>query len=306
MTHAQTTADPGYGTSAATGLAGAAVAAEPKVPAGRKQRALLVWLSYGWLALAVGLALLAPLLPLPSYADPAGAPRLGPGLHSFALLLGTDDLGRSELSRVVSGAQISLVVSACAGLFGFVVGSFTGLVAGYFRRGLDTGISLLTDVMLAFPPLILLLAIASVVTPNIKTVALGLGVVGVPTFIRLARANTLSWSTREFVRAARNMGAGHQRILFKEILPNVVPPLAAYLPIVMASMIVAEGSLSFLGLGIPSPRPSWGGMISAGQSELSDSPHIVFVPSMCIFLTVFALNQVGDHLRGRLDRTVRD
>ncbi|ROO87607.1 peptide/nickel transport system permease protein [Actinocorallia herbida] len=295
----------GHGDTA-TEPVGVAAEAEPRVPAGTKQGSVLVWLSYGWLVLAIGLALVAPLLPLPSYSVPVDVPRLGPGFTSFALLLGTDDLGRSELSRVISGAQVSLVVSACAGMFGFVVGSFFGLIAGYFRRHLDTGISLLTDVMLAFPPLILLLAIASIVTPNITTVVLALGVIGVPTFVRLARANTLSWSTREFVRAARNMGFGHRRILFREILPNVLPPLAAYLPIVMASMIVAEGSLSFLGLGIPAPRPSWGGMISAGQSALSDSPHIVIVPSMCIFLTVFALNQVGDHLRGRLDRTVRD
>ncbi|MER5276478.1 ABC transporter permease [Streptomyces sp. NPDC002809] len=305
MTQAQATSGPGYEKSASE-LVGVVVEAGPEVPAGRSQRKFLVWISYGWLLTAVGLAVIAPLLPLPSYATPAGLPRLGPGFDSFALLLGTDDLGRSELSRVISGAQVSLVVSACAGVFGFVVGSFVGLTAGYFRRRLDTGIALLTDVMLAFPPLIFLLAIASVVTPDIKTVALGLGIVGIPTFIRLARANTLSWSTREFVRAARNMGAGHRRLLFKEILPNVIPPLAAYLPVVMASMIVAEGSLSFLGLGIPSPRPSWGGMISSGQSALSDSPHIVFVPSLCIFFTVFALNQVGDHLRGRLDRTVRD
>ncbi len=153
------------------------------------------------------------------------------------------------LSRIVYGARVSLVIGAVAGLIGFVVGSLIGLIAGYFGKRLDSVVTLLTDAMLAFPPLILLLALASILTPSVQTMLLGLTLMVVPSFVRLSRANAMAWTSREFVRAARNMGAGNGRIVFKEILPNVIAPLAAYLPIVMAALIVAEGSLSFLGWG---------------------------------------------------------
>jgi len=154
--------------------------------------------------------------------------------------------------------------------------------------------------------LILLLALASILEPSVPTILLGLTLLVIPAFIRLSRANTMSWSSREFIRAARNIGAGNFRILFREILPNLLAPLAAYLPIVMAALIVAEGSLSFLGLGIPPPQPSWGGMINDGKDAIATSPHLVFVPALVIFFTVFALNQVGDHLRTKFDRTMHD
>ncbi|MGW0020836.1 ABC transporter permease [Rhodococcus sp. NPDC003382] len=284
----------------------AAVDTVPVVPAPKKKRPILVYLSVVWLVVLITAAVFADLLPLASYATPVGTPRTGPQLGSLDLLLGTDTLGRSMLSRIVYGARVSLVVGAVAGLIGFVIGSLAGLLAGYFRGRLDSIVTLVADAMLAFPPLILLLALASILTPSVPTMLLGLTVMVVPSFIRLARANTMSWSSREFVRAARNMGAGHGRILFREILPNVLAPLAAFLPIVMAALIVAEGSLSFLGLGIPPPQPSWGGMISDGKDAIATYPHLVFVPALVIFFTVFALNQVGDHLRTKYDRTLQD
>src|SRR5690606_28522786 len=186
------------------------------------------------------------------------------------------------------------------------IGSFFGMIAGYFGKRVDAVISLLADAMLAFPPLILLLALASILTPSVRTILFGLGLLAIPSFIRLARANTLSWSSREFVRAAKNMGAGSGRILFREIMPIVLAPLASYMPIVIAALIVAEGSLSFLGLGIPPPQPSWGGMINDGKDAIATSPHLVFIPALVIFFTVFALNQVGDHLRTKYDRTLHD
>jgi peptide/nickel transport system permease protein len=275
------------------------------VPVVRQRRSILVILSIVWLAALILAACLANLLPIAPYDTPVGAPRLGPSFGSLDLLLGTDTFGRSELSRIIYGARVSLVVGTLAGLFGFIIGSLVGLIGGYFGRHLDNGISLLADAMLAFPPLILLLALASILEPSAKTILLGLTLVVIPAFIRLSRANAMAWSSREFVRAARNMGAGHSRIIFKEILPNVIAPLAAYLPIVMAALIVAEGSLSFLGLGIPPPTPSWGGMISEGKDALSTSPHLVFVPALAIFFTVFALNQLGDHLRTKFDKTLQ-
>ena len=282
------------------------VAAQPVVPRARSTRSVVVYLCYAWLILVIAGAVLANLLPLASYATPVGIPRQSPQWGSLDFLLGTDTLGRSILSRCIYGARVSLVVGAVAGVVGAVIGTTLGMLAGYLGRRVDTVIRLLSDAMLAFPPLILLLALSSILTPSVHTLLIGLTLLVIPSFIRLARANTLRWSAREFVLAARNMGAGRRRILVREIMPNVVPTLAAYLPIVLAALIVAEGSLSFLGMGIPPPQPSWGGMIADGKDAVADFPHLVFIPSLCIFFTVYALNQVGDHLRHRFDRTLRD
>ncbi len=278
----------------------------PELAPTRRRRSVIVYLCYAWLTTVVLLAVTASWLPLADYALPVGKPRQSPDLASFDGFLGTDSLGRSILSRSAHGSRVSLLIGLVAGLSGFAIGSTLGLIAGFFGGLADRVITLIADAMLAFPPLILLLALSSVMKPSISTIGVGLTLLVIPTFIRLARANTLAWSAREFVRAARNMGAGNRRILVREILPNVLPSLAAYLPIVIAALIVAEGSLSFLGLGIPPPRPSWGGMINDGKDLIAETPHIVFAPALVVFLTVFSLNQIGDHLRLRFDRTLHD
>ncbi|MET7335391.1 ABC transporter permease [Nonomuraea sp. NPDC005650] len=281
------------------------VAQAPVVPAYKKRRSVIVWASYAWLFLIIALAAIVSLLPLADYTVPVGTSRLTPQFGSPDLLFGTDNLGRSILSRSLYGARVSMVVGVVAGLTGCLIGMVLGLLAGYLGGRTDWFISFLADAMLAFPPLILLLALASILIPSVTTILIGLSLVTVPTFIRLARANTIAWASREFVRAAKNMGAGNARILTKEILPNLLPGIGAYLPIVVAALIVAEGSLSFLGLGIPSPTPSWGGMINDGKDAIATSPHIVFIPAAVIFFTVFSLNQVGDHLRTRFDRATQ-
>ncbi|MBL3699541.1 ABC transporter permease [Leucobacter luti] len=275
----------------------------PSIAAPKRQFSVLVWFSYFWIALIVALAITAPLLPIPNYDEVAGPGRLAPSFSGpIELWLGTDAVGRSLMSRLIYGAQISLVVGTCAAGIGVVVGIMLGLIAGYFRGAADWIITLLADVVLSFPVLVLLLAITAIFSPSIWVLLIGLAVSSVPTFIRLTRANTMAWASRDFVRAARNMGASNTRILLREILPNVVPSIAAYLPLVIAALIVAEGSLSFLGLGVPPPTPSWGGMINAGAAVLRAQPYMVFVPAAVLFLTVFALNQAGEHLRQRFDR----
>ncbi|MFD7205464.1 ABC transporter permease [Streptomyces sp. NPDC059893] len=285
---------------------GTRAATDPVVPELHTRRSLLVYLSYGWLLVVVAAALLAGVLPLASYAVPVGPPRQAPEFGSLDLLLGTDGQGRSILSRCVYGAQVSLVVGAVAGCVGAVFGTALGMTAGYLGGRWDSAVRLVTDALLAFPPLILLLALSSILTPSVRTLLAGLTLLTVPSFVRLGRAATLAWAGRDFVQAARTLGAGRRRILVREVLPNAAPSLGAYLPVVMAALLVAEGSLSFLGMGIPPPRPSWGGMIADGKDTIADAPHIVFVPALVIFLTVFALNQTGDHLRRRFDRTLHD
>lgn len=272
------------------------------VPVEKKQQPVGMILACTWLTVIFLLALLAPVLPLPSYAVAVGPPRTLPSGESMGLWLGTDNTGRSVLSRLIYGGRISLLVATAAGLLCFVLGSALGLCAGYFSKTMDSAVSLFSDVMLAFPPLVLLLSLASLFSPSVGTIIVGLSVLGLPTFIRLSRAHTMSWTAREFVRAARNMGASSSRIMIREVLPNILPALAAYLPIVMSSMMVAEGSLSFLGLGIAPPTPSWGGMIAAGKDSLADFPALVFVPSAAIFLTILSLNMIGDFLRSKYDR----
>jgi peptide/nickel transport system permease protein len=275
----------------------------PLVRPVRRRRHVLVWCSLAWIVLVVGAAAGAALLPLADYGAPIGSPAAGPSA-GFDQWLGLDNLGRSVLSRVVYGGQVSLLVGAIAGTIAAVAGTLLGLIAGCFRGPVDTVIMYVTDALLAFPPLVLLMAISSILRPSFGTLLLGLTTLVTPTFVRLSRANTLNWASRDFVLAARNMGWGRLRIAFREVLPNVVPSVLAYFPTVVAALIVAEGSLSFLGLGIPSPTPSWGTMIADGKDFLTTDPQMVLIPTVVIFLTIFALNQCGDYARHRFDRSM--
>jgi peptide/nickel transport system permease protein len=296
----------GYAEEIVTGSTisgGATGAVAPVVPPIKRRRNVLLWVSIAWMALVILGAVLASVLPLDPYDAPVGFPRSGPSADHW---LGLDVQGRDVLSRLVYGSRVSLLIGVLAGFIATIVGTILGLLAGYLRGPADTVIMFITDALLAFPPLVLLLAISSILRPSFGTLLLGLTTLVIPTFARIARANTLNWAARDFVLAARNMGAGRFRIAFREILPNLVPPILAYLPTVVAALIVAEGSLSFLGLGLPSPTPSWGGMIADGKDFLRTEPFLVLFPAAVIFLTIFALNQIGDHARARFDRTTQD
>jgi peptide/nickel transport system permease protein len=260
------------------------------------------WLSAGWIVVIVLSALLAPVLPIPS-ASVANPFRrlLHPG--SAGHLLGTDDIGRDMLSRVVYGSRVSLVVGASSLVIGLVVGGSIGMIGGFVRGRIERLIMWAVDVVLSFPALVLLAAVVAFVGHSLTTIALILGFLSIPIYARLARAHTLAVGGREFVLAAQAIGASRTRILRREILPSVVPSLLSYGLIAVAIVIVVEGSLSFLGLSVSAPIPSWGGIIAEGQPFLSQDPWLVVVPSIIMCLTVLALNLAGDTLRRRYEST---
>lgn len=259
----------------------------------------LFWIAVGWMALVFAVAVLAPVLPLPSPTDMDMLERRA--WFSAEHWLGTDGLGRDELSRLIYGARISLTVGLCAPMIGITIGGALGLLAGYFRGRFETLVVGSMDVLLAFPPLILALAVTAYLGQSILNLTCILGVLGIPAFMRVARASTLTLARREFVIAAQALGATHARILLRELLPNVFLPLLAFFLLGVAVTIVVEGALSFLGLGVPPPISSWGSMIGEGRESLDVAPRLAFLPAIAMFLTVLSFNLVGDTLRAITD-----
>ena len=260
---------------------------------------VLFWLAAGWIGIIILAAALANVLPLPSPTDMDMLERRMP--PSAAHWLGTDRLGRDMLSRLIHGGRISLTVGVLAPLIGLVVGGALGILAGYFRSHLETAVVGAVDVLLAFPPLVLALAVTAYLGQTVANLTYIIGVLSIPAFTRVARAATLSIAQREFILAARAMGATELRILVRELLPNVFLPLSAFFLLAVAVTIVVEGALSFLGLGVPPPAPSWGSMIGEGRETLEIAPRIAFLPAAFMFLTVLSFNVVGDTLRGITD-----
>lgn len=261
---------------------------------------LAMSLPAAWIVLALAVSLAAPLLPLPDPFRQALLRTLQP--PSWAHWLGTDSLGRDVLARSILGLRVSLLVGVGSVAFGLAVGGALGLVSGYFRSRVDLWISAAMTVILSFPPLVLAIAIVSYAGPSLVLVIVTLGILFVPSFARIARANTLSLADREFVLAARAMGMRNGRILAQEILPNLAAPLIAYSMLMVAVAVIAEASLSFLGLSVPPPEPTLGGMIATERANLLDAPWAVFGPAAVLFLTVLSLNVLGDQVQRRLDR----
>lgn len=266
---------------------------------------LTAWLCAIWLALLLVGAALVPWLPVGEHQDLSAA--LGESTMARPDLLtnrplGTNNFGLDLLARVLYGARSSLVVSIGAVLIGLVVGGSIGILAGYFRKATDVVVGIFTNALLAVPPLILLIALATVLEPNLHNIAFGLSLTALPSMIRMARANTLTYAQREFVLAGKSMGASNMRIMMRELLPNVILPLLSYGMVIVSVLIVAEASLSFLGLGIQAPQPSWGNMIAEGEgSTFEQHPHIVLVPGVVVFLTVYSFNLLGERARRRVD-----
>jgi peptide/nickel transport system permease protein len=269
-------------------------------PVRRSQRlGSLFWAAIAWMIFIFAAAGLASVLPLPSPTDMDMLARRAPA--SAAHWLGTDSLGRDELARLFYGARISLTVGLCAPIIGVTIGGALGMMSGYFRGRFETLVVGSMDVLLAFPPLILALAVTAYLGQSIFNLTCILGVLGIPAFTRVARATTLTLARREFVIAAQALGATHARILLRELLPNVFLPLFAFFLLGVAVTIVVEGALSFLGLGVPPPISSWGSMIGEGRESLDVAPRLAFIPAVTMFLTVLSFNLVGDTLRALTD-----
>ena len=258
----------------------------------------LFWAAIAWMIFVFAAAALAGLLPF-SPTDMDMLERRAPpsALH----WLGNDGLGRDELARLIYGARISLTVGLCAPIIGITIGGALGMLAGYFRGRFETLVVGSMDVLLAFPPLILALAVTAYLGQSLLNLTCILGVLGIPAFMRVARAATLTLARREFVIAAQALGATHARILLRELLPNVFLPLLAFFLLGVAVTIVVEGALSFLGLGVPPPISSWGSMIGEGRESLEIAPRLAFLPAITTFLTVLSFNLVGDTLRALTD-----
>lgn len=219
--------------------------------------------------------------------------------------LGTDALGRDMLSRMIYGARISLIVGVCAVILQGIIGVTVGLLAGYFGGSTDNVLMRISDVQQSIPFLILAVALAAVVRPSLTNIIVVLGVSGWVTYGRVVRSQVLSVREMEFVEAAHALGSGHLRIILRHILPNVTPSITVIGTLTVSTMILAEASLSFLGMGVPPPDPTWGGMVADGRNYISTAWWVSILPGVLIFITVLSINLIGDRLREVLDPTMR-
>jgi peptide/nickel transport system permease protein len=248
-----------------------------------------------FVVMALAASVVAPYDPIAtSFATVRKAP-------SAAHWFGTDEIGRDVLSRVVYGARASLLAGVVSVLISISVGVPVGLLAGYAGGKTDMLISRVTDALLACPFLILAIALAAFLGPSLTNAMIAIGISATPVFIRLTRGTTLAVKAEDFVLAARAIGNAPWRIAIRHVLPNIVPPLLVQATLAIAAAVIAEASLSFLGLGQQPPQPSWGSMLNTAKNYIDNSPWMAVWPGVSIFLLVLAFNVVGDGLRDALD-----
>ena len=272
------------------------------------RRLLSSWNGRVGLILISATVLIGVLAPVVSPYDPTidsnlAESRFPPSLdHPF----GTDRLGRDIFRRVVHGTRVSLLIGFVVVFVSGIVGTLLGLIAGYFGRFYDTVVMRLMDVLLAFPAILLAIAIVAVRGPGLTNTIIAVAIVGIPGYARVVRSIVLSVRARDFVEAARATGVRNQRVMFLHILPNSLSPIIVQVTLGVGGAILFAAALGFLGLGVQPPIPEWGAMISDGIPFLRQSPHMVFFPGMAIMITVLGFNLLGDGLRDALDPQLRD
>jgi peptide/nickel transport system permease protein len=283
------------------------IAAERAADPTKKKLGALFWACAGFIVLVAVLATIANLLPLPN-------PNLGNynsvqnGGPSWSHLLGTDDLYRDILSRLIYGARVSLVVGFGGALIGLLLGGIPAMISAYRRGRVDTVLNTGSYIFLAFPAIVAVIAIVSFWGHNLWKITLIIGLFAAPLIYRVVRASTLSYATRDFVLAAKALGASDTRILTRELLPNIMPTIVSFGLIAVATIIVLEGTLAFLGLSVEPPTPSWGNMLYEGSTLLTGAkgqtnPWLVIFPATAMFLLLISLNVVADKLRAYFDVT---
>src|SRR5262245_35130815 len=257
------------------------------------------------IALIVLLAALAPVLPIPAPTETSFGDRLRPPL-SPGHLLGTDQLGRDVLSRIIWGARVSLVIGALAAAIAASVGSLIGLIAGYFGGNVDTVIMRLIDVMLAFPYILLAIALVAALGPGLTNAMIAIAIANISFYARNVRGNVLALRNQPFVEAALSAGGPHYQILLRHILPNTFASILILLSLNIGWMITETAGLSFLGLGAQPPTADWGSMLADGRQFITVNYHLTLIPGVMILIIVLALNVLGDALRDALDPRLRN
>jgi len=308
-------------TTTATGPASLSITRPPEslwrqaIRAFFRQRSAVIGLT-----IIVGLVLIAIFAPLIAPFEPTQvligvedvAKRAPPCIHLFGCpaeqpqhLMGTDGNVRDEFSRIVYGTRVSLYVGFITVGFAIIVGILLGALAGYTSGRLDNLIMRILDVLLAFPSLLLAIAIVSVLGPGLTNAMLAIAIVSIPAYARVMRASVLSVKEEEYTVAARTVGVSATQILFRHIMPNAISPLIVQATLGIGTAILETAALSFLGLGAQPPTPEWGSMLSAERNQVFSAPHLVFLPGLAIMINVLAFNLLGDGLRDALDPRLR-
>jgi ABC-type dipeptide/oligopeptide/nickel transport system permease subunit len=279
-----------------------------KMPAARSERSR-IWRRFvryrpGLVGLTVIalLAIMAVFAPLIAPHSPSAIDTSLRGASpSGTYLLGNDDIGRDILSRIIYGSRIALIVGLGATAIAVTIGVTIGATAGYFGGRVDFILSRLVDTLMAFPLLALLLTLSAVFGPSLRNVVIVIGLTVWASYARLVRAEVLSLRERDYILAARAIGAGDRRIIFRHIVPNALGPVIVIASLAIGGIIILESALSFLGLGVSRPTASWGTMLSDGREYIRNYPHIAIAPGIAITITVLSFNLVGDGLRDALD-----